>query len=389
MRIPRTLAIILAGGQGSRLGALTQNRVKPALPVGGTYRLIDISLSNLHHSHISDVWIVEQYLPHSLNEYLAQGRPWDLDRNHGGLQFLTPFEGGHGEGFAHGNSDSLWRQRHRIAEFDADLVLVLSADHLYTCNFLDVIDTHLDLGADLTLVTTQVDERPSRYGVVQVTDNGIVTGFDYKPDDPRGQIVSAEIFCYSADVLLSALDELHESLGELGDYGDDLIPHFVENRRVIAHRLSGYWMDMGTLQSYWTAHLQLLDGTGATLDDPTWPIFSAQPQLPPARIEGTASVHRSMVSAGSTVRGSVTHSVLGPRVVVEPGASVTDSVVLDGARIDEGVELVNCNVDIGAHVRRAGPRGSAGHVTLIGADGTITDRQKLDASASLPDGWRG
>ena len=227
MRIPRTLAIILAGGQGSRLGALTQNRVKPALPVGGTYRLIDISLSNLHHSHISDVWIVEQYLPHSLNEYLAQGRPWDLDRNHGRLQFLTPFEGGHGEGFAHGNSDSLWRQRHRIAEFDADLVLVLSADHLYTCNFLDVIDTHLDLGADLTLVTTQVDERPSRYGVVQVTDNGIVTGFDYKPDDPRGQIVSAEIFCYSADVLLSALDELHESLGELGDYGDDLIPHFV------------------------------------------------------------------------------------------------------------------------------------------------------------------
>ena len=154
MRIPRILALVLAGGKGSRLGALTEKRVKPALPVAGTYRLIDLALSNLAHSHISDVWVVQQYLPHSLNVHLANGRPWDLDRSHGGLQVLPPYEGASGEGFAEGNADSIYRQKELIRQFAPDLVLVLSADHLYTINFLDVVDTHLEKGADLTMVTT-------------------------------------------------------------------------------------------------------------------------------------------------------------------------------------------------------------------------------------------
>lgn len=389
MRIPRTLAVVLAGGKGSRLASLTDHRVKPVLPVGGTYRLIDVALSNLAHSHITDVGLVEQYLPHGLNEYLANGRPWDLDRSHGGLHLLPPFTGGDGAGFAEGNADSLYRQRDFIASQGAELVLVLSADHLYTMSFLDVIDTHQRSGADLTIVTTEVNESASRYGVVQVDPQGLVSSFDYKPDDPQSTLVATEVFLYSTDILLGALDALAEQKGGLEDYGHDLLPHFVEHHRVVEHRHHGYWMDLGTLQSYWTANMQLLDDEGASLDDPHWPIYSAMPQLSPARIARGAKVADSMVSAGSTVAGEVTHSVIGPRVTIEKGAKVRDSVVLDGAVVGPGVELVNCIVGIDAELRGGSQRGSADAVTLIGPDGTIDERQPFDHAALLPRGFDG
>jgi glucose-1-phosphate adenylyltransferase len=387
MRLPRILALVLAGGKGSRLGALTEDKAKPALPVGGTYQLIDISMSNLAHSHINDVWVIQQYLPHSLNDQLANGRPWDLDRTHGGLQVLPPFEGAEGEGFAEGNSDSLYRQRCLIRDFDPDLVLVLSADHLYTLNFLDVVDTHLERGADLTMVTTVVDEDPSRYSVVQADDDGTVTGFDYKPENPQGQLVAGEMFLFDGAQLLEALDVLHEENGQLEDYGNDLIPWFVEHRTVVEHRLEGYWMDLGTLQSYWTAHLQLLDGNGAVLDNPDWPILSAQPQLLPARIAASADIGNSMVSAGAEVRGSVEHSVIGPRVVIEEGATVRHCVLLDGVRVAAGVELENVIADVGARISGGNRRGAAGSVTLIGADGLVSTAEEFDRRAVLPQGF--
>lgn len=370
MHIPRILAVVLAGGKGSRLGALTEHRVKPALPVAGTYRLIDISLSNLVHSHISDVWLVQQYLPHTLNDHLANGRPWDLDRSHGGLRVLPPFEGAEGEGFAHGNSDSLYRQRHLIRAFDPELVLVLSADHLYTINFLDVLDTHLAHNADLTMVVTQTREDPSRFAVVQADGDDVVTGFDYKPDDPQGDLVAGEMLLFEADALLQGLETLHEQNGSLEDCGHDLLPFFVEHHRVAAHRLDGYWMDLGTPTSYWQAHMHLLDGVGAVLDDPRWPILSAQPQLLPARVYESASVVDSMISAGAEVHGRVEHSVLGPNVVVEAGAVVRNSVVLDGVRVGAGVVLDQVIVDIGASIS-TGSFGDATQVTLLDRSGAI------------------
>lgn len=387
MRVPRILALVLAGGKGSRLGALTEQTVKPALPVAGTYRLIDVSMSNLMHSHISDVWVIQQYLPHSLNAHLANGRPWDFDRSHGGLQVLPPYEGAEGEGFAEGNADSLYRQKELIRDFAPDLVLVLSADHLYTINFLDVVDTHLARGADLTMVTTEVEEDPSRYSVVQVDDEGCVRGFDYKPEKPAGRLVAAEMFLYDANQLLEALEVLHEQEGGLEDYGHDLLPWFVAHRTVVEHRMGGYWMDMGTLQSYWAAHLQLLDGNGATLDDPDWPILSAQPQLLPARIATSAKVGDSMVAAGASVRGTVEHSVLGPGVVVEDGACVRHSVLLDGVRVGPGVVLENVVADVGADISGGSRRGTQSAVTLIGADGTVSTTEDFDRSAVLPDGF--
>lgn len=387
MRIPRVLAIVLAGGKGSRLGALTDRRVKPALPLGGTYRLIDVSMSNLMHSHLSDVWVVEQYLPHSLNRQLGNGRPWDFDRTHGGLQVLPPFQGGSGEGFPQGNSDSLHRQRELIRDFAPDLVLVLSADHLYTLNFLDVLDTHRDAQADLTMVTTEVPEDPSRYSVVRVDDDGRVTDFAYKPEEPQGGLVAAEMFLFQTDQLLEALDDLHETQGQLEDYGHDLIPWFMQRRRVVEHRLEGYWMDLGTLQSYWTAHLQLLDGDGASLDDPDWPIVSGQPQLLPARFAASAEVSESMISAGAEIRGTVEHSVVGPGVVVEEGAVVRHSVLLDGVRVGPGVILENVIADEGAQITGGSRRGTDDAVTLIGADGLVSTAEPFDRSARLPRGF--
>ncbi|MCU0300615.1 MAG: sugar phosphate nucleotidyltransferase [Candidatus Nanopelagicales bacterium] len=377
MRIPRILALVMAGGKGSRLGPLTQDRAKPALPVAGTYRLIDVVMSNLMHSHISNVWVVQQYLPHSLNEHLANGRPWDLDRSHGGLQVLPPYQGAAGEGFAQGNTDALHRHRGAIRAFDPELVLVLSADHLYTLDYLDVVDTHLAAGADLTMVTTEVDEDPSRYGVVQV-DAGRVTGFAYKPEDPVGRLVAAEVLLYRTAALLDALDAVAAQRDQLGDYGEDLVPHLVERGGVMEHRLAGYWRDLGTVASYWSAHMELLDGTGARMDDPGWPILTAQPQLLPARIEAAADVHASLVAAGAYVAGTVERSVLGPRVVIEPGAVVRRSVLLDGVHVPAGAQLEQVIADVGAQLGAAQQLGSAQVLTVVGGDGTVALREELD-----------
>ncbi|RKQ36692.1 glucose-1-phosphate adenylyltransferase family protein [Kocuria tytonis] len=387
MERPTVLALVLAGGKGSRLGALTDHTVKPALPVGGTYRLIDISLSNLVHSHITDVWMVQQYLPHDLNFYMAGGRPWDLDRSHGGLHVLPPYQGADGEGFASGNSDSIFRQAELIREADPDLVLVLSADHLYTVDFRDVVDTHLTKRADLTMVTTQVSEDASRYSVVETDEAGTVTRFEYKPEEPTSSLVAGEMFLFATDVLLDSLTHLQQELGELGDYGEDLIPHVMEHHRVVEHRHLGYWMDLGTIQSFWTAQQQLLDGDGATLDDPAWPIWSGQAPLLPAFVADDAAVTRSLVAPGSHVAGTVEHSVIGENVTVEAGAVVRNCVLLDRVHVGPGVELVNVVADTGAHITGGSRRGSSQHVTVIDRSGAVADREPFDTSAALPRDW--
>lgn len=381
MKLPKVLAIILAGGKGGRLSALTDDRAKPALPIGGTYRLIDVSLSNLAHSHISDVFLAEQYLPFSINRHLDAGRPWDLDRSHGGLKLVFPFEGGDGEGFAEGNSQTLRSNVTLIERADPDVVLVLSADHLYLINYLDVLNTHQAMEADLTVVTTEVTEHPGRYSVVQAEDQ-LITDFEYKPDEPKGSTVACEIFLFDAKKLVAALRELDETTG-LADYGDDLLPYFVENHRVAQHKHNGHWLDLGTIQSYWTAHMQLLDGEGLRLDDAEWPIWSAQPHLIPARVKKPAAIDNAILSPGSQIAGTVTNSVIGPLVVVEEGASVVNSVILDGAVIRSGADLRNVIVDFDAEVT-GGQRGTDDGVTLIGSDGNIAEREKFDQSAFLP-----
>lgn len=365
MKPPKTLALVLAGGAGSRLGALTEKRAKPALPFAGSYRLIDIPLSNLMHSHLTDVWVVEQFRPHSLNDHLANGRPWDLDRTHGGLQVLPPYQGGDdGDGFAEGNADALFRQAEFIREFDPDLVLVLSADHLYTLDYRDVVATHLSQKAVLTMVTTEVAGDVSRYGVVEAS-GGRVTGFAYKPDEPKTNLVAAEIFLYDTDVLLDTLTKLAQQDSGLEDYGHGLIPHLVAHETVAEHRLTGYWRDVGTLESYWEAHMDLLAGKGVELENPAWPILTSSPQRLPAFVAQGAEVEDSLLAPGTHVSGQVVRSVVGPGTVIEAGATVTDSVLLGGVRVGAGARLERAVVDTGVEVKE-GLEPPPGELALLG-----------------------
>jgi glucose-1-phosphate adenylyltransferase len=375
----RVLSVVLAGGAGSRMGPLTDHRAKPALPFGGIYRLVDFALSNCANSGIDDVWVLQQYLPHSLEDHLANGRPWDLDRTEGGLLILHPFSGGDKGGFTEGNADALWRNNSMLKEFGADVILVLSADAVYTLDYRDVVDTHLATGADVTMVTTRaVDEDPRRFGVVEVAGDGRVTGFQYKPDEPAGDLVTIEVFAYRPAALLGTLEELAAGDGGLSDFGDGLVPALVSGGRAYEHRFEGYWRDVGTPESYWQAHQDVLAGRGRLdLDDRAWPIRTTGAHRPPARVETSASVENCLVSPACRVSGRVVDSVLSPGVVVEEGAVVEGAVVLHDAVVHSGARVRRAIVDVGVVVpgwTRVGTDGDDDGIAILGSGAqTLSD----------------
>ncbi len=357
--------MILAGGVGGRLGLLTEKRAKPVMPFAGFYRLIDFALSNCLHSGVADVWVIEQYELHSLNEHLSNGRPWDLDRTYGGLQVLPPFQhrddkkSGEGDdkgGFAVGNADAIFRHLELIEEFNPDILIVLSADHVYKFDFRDAIRTHLEKKAALTMVTTRLPEGEdaSRFGVVEAAENGRVKNFEYKPDKPRNDLIATEIFIYEARVLIESLRKLKEENDQIKDYGHELIPFLVGQGNVFEHRLDGYWRDVGTIKSYWQSQIDLLGAeTKFIFDDEQWRILTLAPQLVPAFIYGSADVKNSLVAQGCRVYGKVSRSVLSSGVTIEKDSEVKDSIVLPRAVIEKGVKLERAIVDAGVKVTKA------------------------------------
>ncbi|RYG23144.1 glucose-1-phosphate adenylyltransferase, partial [bacterium] len=315
---------------------LTKGRAKPVVPFGGVFRLIDFSLTNCLHSDLRDVWVVEQYEPHGLNDHLANGRPWDLDRTEGGLQVLPPYQGEGEDGFAEGNADALKRQAKAIVAFEPDVVLTMSADHVMRLDLRDVLEFHLGHGKALTMVTKELPgENVSRYGVVQ-TSGEVVTRFDYKPESPKGHTVTTEVFAYDGPALLEALEKVGE-----GDYGETLVPYFVERNEARAFRFDGYWRDVGTLSSYLQGHLDLIDHV-FDLDDGPWPLRTRSLAREPARISGT--LRDALVSPGACVEGSVVRSVVGQGAMVEAGAVIEECVLLDGAVVASGARLRRCIV---------------------------------------------
>ncbi len=385
---PHVLALVLAGGAGSRMGVLTDTRSKPSLPVAGELPLIDFPLSNCRLSGISDVWLIAQHNPHSLLDHVANGRPWDLDRTRGGFRMLHPFSGEDGERWHEGNAHAIHAHREFIADLRPDVTVVLSADHVYTLDLRDVVDAHLDREASVTIVTTEVAvDEASRHGVVEV-DGSSVVGFSYKPDDPATGTVSAEVFVYDTAVLLDTLAELADKHGEdeLGDFGERLLPHLVDGGRAHAHRLEGYWRDLGTVESYWQGNQDLLgDEPRLRLDRRDWPIMGRRADLPAARVLRGAEVSDSMLSAGAVVRGSVERSVLGPGVVIERGARVVDSVLMEevvvegGARVERSVLAARTRVGEGAVVGAPGD----GELTRVGDGGTVEAGAEVPAGAEV------
>jgi glucose-1-phosphate adenylyltransferase len=406
MSRPRVLAIIQAGGAGGRMDVLTRERAKPALPFAGVYQLVDFPLSNLAHSGVTDVWLSLQFQGATLEEQVANGRPWDLDRSRGGLRLLMP-EQGTGtldeEGFARGNADGLFRIRAQIATEAPDVVVVLSADHVYRLDYTEVIDAHLAAGAECTIVTTEVPiGEAGDHGVVVTGDDDRVTDFAYKPEDPETGTIAAEIIVYDPLVLVTVLEELHRELGAdsdagdtgIGDFGDHLVPRLVERGATYAWALGGYWRDVGQPHHYLQAHQDVLTDDVGVRAVPGWPILTRQPQRVPGRVLDGGHVVDSMLSPGSRVAGTVVRSVIGPGVVVEAGAEVhdsvvfADSVVLAGSRVHWAVVDTRCSIGPDARVGEpeADGTGDPDAVTLVGQGSVVGDGVKLAAGARLEPG---
>jgi glucose-1-phosphate adenylyltransferase len=392
MTVPRVLVLVLAGGAGSRLELLTERRAKAAVPFAGVYRLIDFPLSNCEHSYLPDVWVSSQFHPTSLAIHLANGRPWDLDRNTGGLMTLQPYRGTEREGWHSGTADSLWRNSALIRDFAADALVVLSADAVYKLNYRDVVEAHLERGAEVTMVTTEVDpQEASRYGIVQV-DGDRVRDYAYKPDEPRGATATNEVFVFDPGPTLDRLEELGRDAGEEGleDLGDALLPAQVADGGAWAHPLDGYWRDVGTVEAYWQAHRDFLAADPPLdLDDPAWEIHTRGGRHSAARVLAGAEVDESLVSGGTRVAGSVRGSVLSPGVVVEKGARVVDSVLLPGVRVRAGATVTRAVLDDGVVVGEGATVGGEGDIALVGRRAEVESGRELPAGARLPEPEQG
>ncbi|MBM6545089.1 NTP transferase domain-containing protein [Janibacter sp. YIM B02568] len=401
---PHVLGIVQAGGKGSRMDVLTRERAKPAVPFGGSFQLIDFALSNLSNSGFPDVWVSVQFEASSLDRHLASGRPWDLDRTRGGYRRLVPEEGRTRavEGFSSGNVDDLLRLSPQIADLRPDVVVVMSADQVFRLDVRQVVAQHLTQGSEVTVVTAEVAKTEAKHKtLVDVGDEGLITGMSEKPTTPEHGVVAAEIFVYSTDALLRELDALRRELAQeepglpdgLGDF-PRLVERFVERGTAHAFALEGYWRDLGRPGAYLAAHRELLRGKVDVFDDPTWPIRSHFPELPPAMVHAGAVVEDSLLTPGTQVRGTVRRSVLGPGCVVEAGAVVEDCVLMDEVVVRADAVLTAAVVDhrcefakgatVGSSPKRWPPADSA--VVLVGRESTVGPGVSIEAGARLEPG---
>ncbi|HEX7076950.1 MAG TPA: glucose-1-phosphate adenylyltransferase family protein [Candidatus Eisenbacteria bacterium] len=346
-------AMILAGGLGSRLCLLSDKRAKPAVPFGGKYRIIDFTLSNAVNSGIFDVGILTQYRPLSLRDHIGIGRPWDLDRRRGGVELLQPFQAYEESDWYRGTADAVWQNWARVEERGAEHLLVLSGDHVYRMDYRPMVEAHLERGADATVAVCEVPlEQASQFGVVRTDGAGWITGFLEKPKNPPSGRISMGVYVFRSAALGAELARDAER-DTPHDFGKSILPALVERGRVLAHAVPGYWQDIGTLDSFYRANLDLLSSDPPfPLEDPRWPIFTPSTENPPARLGPRAAVRSSIVTHGTIVNGSVERSVLFPGVVVEEGASVRDSIVMNDSWIGPQATLDRVVLDKRVHVGR-------------------------------------
>ena len=352
------LAVIMAGGQGERLSLLSEKRAKPAVPFAGKYRIIDFALSNCVNSDIYDVAVLTQYRPHSLNDHIGIGKPWDLDRRRGGVHLLQPYVGRQDSDWYSGTADAVYQNLDFIMESRADYVLVLAGDHIYRMDYRSMIAFHQQRAADVTLGAVVIPiEEGSRFGILETDADGRVVSFEEKPANPKGTLGSMGIYVFNREVLARMLVEDAGNDSSKHDFGRNIIPGMLHGgQRVFAYPFSGYWQDVGTIQSYWEAHMELLEDPPAfDLYDRSWVIHTLSEERPPAHVLDECQVTRSLISHGCIIRGRVENSVLSPGVVVEKGALVRDSIIFSGSVVGAGSvvdrAILDKEVVIGKHCR--------------------------------------
>ena len=344
----KTVAMLLAGGEGSRLTVLSEQRAKPAVPFAGKFRIIDFTISNCVHSGIGTVGVLTQYRPHSLNEHIGIGKPWGLDRSRGGVRLLPPYHGrGHQRWFA-GTADAIYQNLGFINDHRADAVLILSGDHIYKMDYREMLRAHVEKGADLTVAVMEVPiEEAFRFGIMKVDDDGRIVEFAEKPKDPsKGNLASLGIYIFSANALDTVLRREIENHTDL-DFGKHVIPSMLaDGSRVMSYRFSGYWVDVGTVDSYLNTNLELICGRAALdLYDEKWPILTQSEERPAVKIGPQGKVTEALVSNGCVVKGLVRNSVLSPGVYVSPGAVIENSVVMNDVWVGPGVHINNMVID--------------------------------------------
>ena len=348
MERKKCIALLLAGGQGSRLGLLTQKNAKPAVAFGGKYRIIDSSLSNCANSGIDTVGVLVQYRPMILNEYLGTGAAWDLDVQDGGVHVLPPYATQTGGSWYEGTADAIYHNIDFIETYDPEYVVILSGDHLYTMDYSKMLDEHIANNADLTISVMEVPwDEASRFGIMSVDESGRVTRFAEKPEKPESNLASMGIYIFSTDILKKSLIEDHEDESSEKDFGKNIIPKLLaEGRRVFSYKFAGYWRDIGTIKSYYDANLDLLgENPEFNIFDENVRLYSNSNIYPPQFIGEKGSVKNSMICNGSIIKGSVFHSIVGLGSVVDEDAVIEDCVILPGAHICKGVKLKKVIVD--------------------------------------------
>ena len=339
----RTMALILAGGEGERLSILSSVRAKPAVPFGGKYRIIDFTLSNCVNSDIDDVLVLTQYNPRSLNDHIGLGRPWDLDRNKGGVKLLQPYIArGRVAEWYRGTADAVLRNLTTIEQSDADTVLVLAGDHIYKMDYQPFVQAHRRHRADVTIAVRRVPlADATRMGILAMDDADRVIEWQEKPKQPKSDLASMGVYVFSKRALRRWLSE------DRIDFGGNVVPAMLDGgARVFGYRFAGYWQDVGTIQSYWEANMALLvDRPELDLYDKEWLIHTRSEERAPAKVGATAQIHRSLISHGCVIDGTVVNSVLSPGVRVDVGAVVRDSIVMFDSVIRAGAVIDRAILD--------------------------------------------
>ena len=332
--------MLLAGGQGSRLGVLTAKVAKPAVAFGGKYRIIDFPLSNCINSGVDTVGVLTQYQPLRLNTHIGIGIPWDLDRNIGGVTVLPPYEKVGKTEWYTGTANAIFQNLAYMEQYNPDYVLILSGDHIYKMDYEVMLDYHKSHNADVTIAVMPVpQEEASRFGIVVTDGSGTITEFQEKPEQPKSNLASMGIYIFSWPVLRDALIALQDQPG--CDFGKHIIPYcFSQRKNLAAYEVGGYWKDVGTLGSYWEANMELIDIIPEfNLYEEFWKIYTKNDIIPPQYISAGAKIYRSLIGDGTEVYGEVTNSVVGSGVTIEEGAVVRDSIVMQGAVIRKGALL--------------------------------------------------
>lgn len=332
----KCIAMLLAGGQGSRLYALTQKVAKPAIPYGGKNRFIDFPLSNCINSGIDTVGVLTQYQPMVLNEYIGNGQPWDLDKMHGGVHVLPPYQTAAGASWYEGTANAIYQNMAFIERYDPEYVIVLGGDHIYKMDYSKMLDYHIANNADSTIAVIDVPRsEASRFGIMTCDEEGRIVDFTEKPKEPKSTLASMGIYVFSWEKLRKYLIENENANTGSKDFGKDIIPAMLANdERLFAYEFEGYWKDVGTLDSLWEANMDLLSpNVPLNLYDPNWKVYSRHNNMPPQYIGKNAHVENSMITEGSVVDGTVDFSIISSGVTIEEGASVKYSIVMPGTTI--------------------------------------------------------